>query len=196
MKVPAGAKVLLRILAVLLLAAGAGYGYDRLLDLELAGYRGIRANDLEHIGQRDARRRLIAGFPATRERLLQAEFGDLPEAASIRTELQLIHIAQKWLALMFGLIGIGAFSYLIFGRRKAPWRRGLLVAAALLGGTQALPLLILPDDAVRLVRQYGVPLLALCTLVLLAEAIWYRLANRQKAKPPAAGDSLPEPPTA
>ena len=190
MKAPAGAKVLLRILAVLLLAAGAGYGYDRLLDLELAGYRGIRANDLEHIAQRDARRRLIAGFPATRERILQAEFGNLPEAVSIRTELQLIHIAQKWLALMFGFVGAGAFSYLVFGRRKAAWRRGVLVAAALLGSTQALPLLILPDDAVRLVRQYGVPLLAVCSLVLLAEAIWYRLANQPKAKPLAAGDSF------
>lgn len=188
MTVPPRVKALLSVLAVLLLSAGASYGYDRLLDRELAGYRGVKNHELERIRQRDSRRRAISGFPATRERLLQKEFGDLPEATFVRTELQMIAIGQKWLALVFGLIAAGGLSYFFFSRRRASWRRGLIVAAVLLGATQALPLLILPDDAVRLVRQFGVPLLAVCAAILAAETIWFTWRTRRRLGATAAGD--------
>lgn len=155
--------------------------YNMLLNLQLAGYRGRKLHQLEMIKRRDARRRYISDIPAVRDRILREEFGDLPEAVTVRTQLELVGTWQLLLAIMFLPLCAGVSLYITLGRRKRLLIRCLRGLAVLAGTSQALPLMLLPGDALRFVRMIGIPLVIASLLVLAAGAVSDRLAElRQK----------------
>jgi len=169
-------------------AVGAGYGYRWVMDQALVGYRGIKDFQLEQCKMRDLRRRLIPGVPAARERILREEFGEnLPEAAEIITDTRLVNVWEKFLMAMFGVQALGVALYLFFWRKKSLGRRLAVAAASLALGSQALPLLIMPDEALRLVRRYGMPFLVAAAAYLAYEVARDRLAAR-RATPPALAE--------
>lgn len=150
--------ILTTVLLVLATLAGAGglsYGYWHLVDFELSGYHGIKQYELERNEVRERRRRMIPGVPAMRERILAKEFGDLPEAQDIRTDLRFVKVWQYELAGLFGLIAAGTLAYLLWWRRKRPWRRLLICLVVLAGCSQALPMLLLPQETLTIFYRYG-----------------------------------------
>jgi hypothetical protein len=176
-----GTTVLL-LLAALAAAAAASTGYWYLLETELAGYRGVKAAQLEQNQARERRRKAIAGFPATRERLLKEEFGDLPEGPDIHTDLRLLNIWQHLLLVMFAVVATGVSFYAAFWRRKALWRRLAIAVLALAGAGQALPMLLLPTDALKLFQRFGIWVVVAAAFGLALDSAADRLMRRGAAK--------------
>ncbi len=170
--------VLLAALAVGL-GVGAGYGYRTLLDKELVGYRGIKDFQYEQARKREVRRRAIPGVPAVRERMLREEFGELPTLGDIAAETRLVSFWERFLMAAFGAAAGGAALYVIFWGRKRFPRRLATAFAALIACSQALPRLMLPDDALKLIRQFGGPFLWAAVAYLLYEVARDRLAARR-----------------
>jgi len=160
-------------------AAGLSVGYWHLLDLELSGYRGIKDFELERNDERERLRRMIPGVPATRERVVAEKFGDLPEAADIRTDLRFVKIWQYELAGLFGAFALGALAYVFAWRRKHPVRRAVVAAIALAGVSQALPMLLLPPETLKIFYRYGMWVVLGAALLLLVEVALDRLAGRR-----------------
>jgi len=156
--------------------------YNQMLDLQLAAYRGRKSHQIEQISRRDARRRVVPGLPAVRERILKEEFGDLPEMASVRTELELTNTWQWLVLFLFTPLSVGTALYLTLAEKPTFRRRLLRGLPFLLGASQAFPLMLFPDDALRFFRMIGLPLIIAASAILLAEVVRDRiLAFRQKA---------------
>lgn len=179
----------LLVLPALVLTAALTFGYQWLLGQELAGYYGIKEHQLELNKERRLRRLQHSGLPAEREKDLaeMEQFRDLPEANVIHSDLQLVKIWEKLLVIFFGAFALGLAVYLAFRRRKPFWRRLVVFIMALVAGSQALPLLVMPVEVLTfstLFRRIGLPLIAAVGLFLLLEA-WRDLARARQA---AAGD--------
>ena len=175
------AKIVLLVLAALAAAAGLTVGYWYLLEAEVAGYRGVKEYQLERNREREQRRKMIPGVPAVRERMLKKEFGDLPEAADVRTDIQFLRIWERLLNAMFAVFAIGSGAYVIFGRRKS-WRRRVAVSIFMLAGvSQVLPMLLLPTDALKFFHRYGLWVILVAGLYLLVEVLRDRLSARRSA---------------
>ena len=165
-----------------LIALGVAFGYRYVLETQLAGYSARKQHDLEQIKRRDARRRFTPGIPAERERILREQFGDLPEFIEVRTELELVNTWKILMVLLFAPISVGVALYLNLARKRKPLWRWLNGLAVLLASLQALPLLLLPEDALHFVRLLGVPLVVLGAAVLAVGALRERIvALREKA---------------
>jgi hypothetical protein len=86
------------------------------------------------------------------------------------------------MVLLFAPISVGVALYLNLARKRKPLWRWLNGLAVLLASSQALPLLLLPEDALHYVRLLGVPLVVLGAAVLAASALRDRIvALREKA---------------
>jgi hypothetical protein len=179
---PAWLKKTLLALCGVGLTAGLSVGYYHLLEAELAGYRGVKEHQLELNRQRDLRRRAIPRAPAIRERMLKEEFGGLADARDIRIEMRLVKVWHKWLTLAFGVVAAGVSFYLLYWRKKSRWRRVLLALVILAAASQALPLLLLPEDALHFIRRAGTPVILVAAAYLLVEAARDRLAARRPAR--------------
>jgi hypothetical protein len=171
-------KGLIVALAVVLgLAATVGYNF--LLDLQLAGYRGRKQVELKKIAKRDEQRPRVAAHVAERDRILAKRFGDLPEALDVRTELELVRTWQTLIAGLFLPFGVGVALYIALARRPSLGQRGLRGAAVLVGAAHALPLLLLPDDALHFFRVFGLPLIIVALIILAVCAVRDRRADRR-----------------
>jgi len=166
-------------LASVVVAAAIALGYWHLLNRELAGYRGVKDYQLEKTREREQRRREIIAVPAVRERILAKEFKDLPEPGDIRVDLQLLRIWQHLLVGWLAVFGLGAALYVLFSRRKVLWRRLMLGAAVVLGASQALPLMLLPAEALKVFYRFGIWLIAAAALVFLVEVVREVMAARR-----------------
>lgn len=173
---------LLMTLSVLI-ALGVAFGYRFVLEAQLAGYSARKLHDLETIKRRDARRRFTPGIPAERERILREQFGDLPEFIDVRTELELVNTWKALMVLLFAPVCVGVALYLVLARKRKPLWRWLNGLAVLFAVSQALPLLLLPEDALRFVRLLGVPLVAVSALVLAVGALRNRIVALREKDP-------------
>jgi len=173
---PARSPVKIALLAILavIVAVAAVMAYYRLLDVQLAGYRGRKRHDLEMIRRRDARRLTIPGNAAQRERILREEFGELPDGADLRTELELVNTWQKLLMILVAPFALGSAVYAFLGRRRKTWLRALRGFAVFAGVAYALPLMLFPENALAIIRPVGVPVLIVAALILVAETFKQR----------------------
>ncbi len=171
------------IFAAVVVGLAATVGYRQLLSLELLGYRGGKRLELQKIAKRDAQRPQINAHVTERDEILKKKYGDLPEALDVQTELELVNTWQSLLAGLFLPFGVGVALYIALARRPSPRQRVLRGVALLLGAAHGLPLLLLPDDALRFFRVYGMLIILVCLAFLVVGAVRDRLAASRAGNP-------------
>jgi hypothetical protein len=80
-------------------------------------------------------------------------------------------------------MSFAAACYVAFWRGKSLRRRVLTALALLIAGSQVLPLLFFPEDALRLIRRVGGPVMGFAGAYLALELLWDRLAAWRRAAP-------------